>query len=106
MNEKLRAFWEGKSKEDVEKAVNRSMTTLMVVDFICAIGIYAALKIWASPFLAECWLIAIYAYCLKSNVDLTAPRCQAEMMKKLQHSQGDNANEGESKDIGEDKPKA
>ena len=106
IDERLKSFWAGKTKEDVEKAVNKSMTMLMVVDFVCAISIYVALKLFLSSFWAECWMVAVYAYSLKSNIDLITPKCKEEMMKHLPQDNESTIDESKDKDIGEDEPKA
>ena len=83
MSDELKAFWRSKPKEDAEKAFDRAMIAIMLLKFIGTIVVYMLLKSNELFNWAELWLIAIYAFTLKSNMDLSSLKLKEQVMERI-----------------------
>lgn len=83
MDDKIKAFWANRTKEDAEKAFNRALTIVMLLEFVGTMAIYMLLRTYASFMWAETWLVIVYAFTLKSCIDLLAPSLKEKLMERI-----------------------
>lgn len=83
MEDRVKAFWADKSKEDIDRAFERAMTILMLLEFAFTIGIYMLLKAFVPMIWAETWLVAMYAFTVKAYVDLSSPILKKKLLKRI-----------------------
>ena len=96
MSDKIKDFWKDKTKEEIDSAFKVSMNVLMVVEFLCTIGIYFLLKHYVAFHWAELWMLVVYGYMLKQNVDLVEPKARSKVMERIGHedTEEDKGNKG------------
>ena len=68
-------------KEKVESAIKSALTALMAIEFICVVGIYLLLRTYVSFNYAEIWMIVMYAWTLKSMVDMYEKKSMKQLQK-------------------------
>ena len=83
MEDKIKSFWANKSREEAEKAFDIAMTVLMVVEFAVVVSIFFLLMTHVSLLWAETWLVFVYAFTLKSYIDLLASSLKEKVMERI-----------------------
>ena len=83
MSDKIKDFWKDKTDEEIDAAFRTSTNIIMAVEFLCTIGIYFFLKHYTALHWAELWMLVVYGYLLKRNVDLVEPIARKKMEEKI-----------------------
>ena len=83
MEDKIKSFWANKSREEAEKAFDIAMTVMMVVEFVVVVSIFFFLMTHISLLWADTWLVIVYAFTLKSCIDLRAPSLKEKVMERI-----------------------
>lgn len=83
MEDKIKSFWANRTKEYAEKAFNRALIIIMLLEFVGTMAIYMLLRTYASFMWAETWLVFVYAFTLKSYIDLLASSLKEKVMERI-----------------------
>lgn len=89
MNSKMLNYFQSMPKDKVKSTFNIAMACLFAIEFIGTIGIYIALKAWASQMWAELWMLIAFGYVLKNELAFLEPILQKEVLKKTRHGEED-----------------
>ena len=87
MDDKIKDFWAGKSREEVEQTYDKAMTVMFAIEFLAVVGIYMLLKNYASTLAAELWMLIAYGVALKGSVDLLSASIKSRVMEKCGHGE-------------------
>ena len=79
-------YLKSQPKDKVKAMISSTANVMMVIEFICVVGIYIALKTYASLSYAELWMLVMYAWTLKSSTNTL----EEHTLKRLEDKNEDN----------------
>ncbi len=73
LDSKVKELFGDKPIDEVKKAFSTALSIVMVLEFAVVLGVFVLLKAFASQFLADVWMVLVFAVVLKCNIDLVQP---------------------------------
>jgi len=90
MDSRCEDFLKTQPREKIESSFKAAMTIVMVCKFVFAVGVYIALRTYASLHFAELWMLGVYATTLKKLIDLAEPVAKKKIMESIGHEPEDS----------------